>query len=73
MSVGLHIDHTGLQLTDSCLLLLCFFTQARMALEKGAQAVIFDVSDDAKAAAEVSILPKTRLHYLHVVFKLMQM
>uniref|UniRef100_A0A3P9MJM4 RING-type E3 ubiquitin transferase n=1 Tax=Oryzias latipes TaxID=8090 RepID=A0A3P9MJM4_ORYLA len=29
--------------------------KARMALDKGAQAVIFDVSDDANAAAEVSI------------------
>lgn len=27
-----------------------------MALDKGAQAVIFDVSDDANAAAEVSLL-----------------
>lgn len=26
-----------------------------MALDKGAQAVIFDVSDDANAAAEVSV------------------
>lgn len=30
-----------------------------MALDKGAQAVIFDVSDDANAAAEVSV--KARL------------
>lgn len=33
---------------------LCFLPQARMALEKGAQAVIFDVSDDVNAAVEVS-------------------
>lgn len=34
--------------------MLCAF-QARMALDKGAQAVIFDVSDDANAALEVSV------------------
>lgn len=32
-----------------------FLLQARMALDKGAQAVIFDVSDDANAAAEVRV------------------
>lgn len=31
--------------------------QTRMALNKGAQAVIFDVSDDANAAAEVTATP----------------
>lgn len=36
-------------------ILLCCVLQARMALDKGAQAVIFDVSDDANAAAEVSV------------------
>lgn len=36
------------------LVILCAF-QARMALDKGAQAVIFDVSDDANAALEVSV------------------
>lgn len=33
-----------------------------MALEKGAQAVIFDVSDDAKAAAEVSAQMQLQLY-----------
>jgi len=33
-----------------------------MALDKGAQAVIFDVSDDANAAAEVSARTQLRLH-----------
>lgn len=33
-----------------------------MALEKGAQAVIFDVSDDAKAAAEVSVQAQLKLY-----------
>lgn len=32
-------------------------SQTRMALNKGAQAVIFDVSDDANAAAEVTANP----------------
>lgn len=43
----------------SCLSLTLGFrvfllSQTRMALNKGAQAVIFDVSDDANAAAEVT-------------------
>lgn len=41
-------------------LLFCAF-QTRMALEKGAQAVIFDVSDDAKAAAEVGVQAQLEL------------
>lgn len=32
-----------------------------MALDKGAQAVIFDISDDASAAAEVSMQPQLKL------------
>ncbi len=41
--------------------LLCCLLQARMALDKGAQAVIFDVSDDANAAAEVSVQTQLQL------------
>lgn len=33
-----------------------------MALDKGAQAVIFDVSDDANAAAEVSVQTRLQLY-----------
>lgn len=40
---------------------LCLL-QARMALDKGAQAVIFDVSDDANAAAEVSVKARLLLY-----------
>ena len=40
----------------------CCLLQARMALEKGAQAVIFDGSDDAKAAAEVSEQTQLQLY-----------
>ena len=47
--------------TSSLLSLLCCLLQARMALDKGAQAVIFDVSDDANAAAEVSAHTQTQL------------
>ena len=45
----LSIKHITLTSPLRCLL------QARMALDKGAKAVIFDVSDDANAAAEVSV------------------
>lgn len=44
--------------------------QTRMALNKGAQAVIFDVSDDANAAAEVTAKPsgcKIGLRFLRMI------
>lgn len=44
--------------------------QTRMALNKGAQAVIFDVSDDANAAAEVTAKPsgcKICLRFLRMI------
>lgn len=35
---------------------LFFFFKARLALNRGAQAVIFDITDDVNAANEVTVL-----------------